>query len=797
MKISYNKLHDFIQLKESPEEIEKLLTGCGLEVESIESFETIKGGLLGVKVGHVLACEQHPNADRLKVTKVDVGTDSPLQIVCGASNVAIGQKVLVATVGTFLYPSNGSVIKIEKSKIRGEVSEGMICAEDELGLGTSHEGIMVLPTDTVIGKPASEIFDIGNDIIFEIGLTANRGDAASHIGVARDLSALLNRDMVTPSYFSIQNTDKPFSITIENNDDCPRYAGLYITNIQIKESPTWLKNFLLSIGLNPINNVVDITNYILHTLGQPIHAFDSKKIAGNKVIVRKAFEGQKFTTLDKIERTLTGSELMIYNADEPMAMAGVMGGLFSGVSESTTEIFVESAFFNAATIRKTAKSHGISTDSSFRFERGTDPESVVNALHKAAELIVEHANGIISSEVFDVYSQKINPININYSLEDMEKLIGQKIDKSEVLSILKRLEIDVIEDKGQILNIKIPAFKSDVTRQADVTEEILRIYGLNKINFPEQMLSSQSLSDENLFHSFKNEISEFLSSNGFCEMMTNSLVPHVSLLNPEDSVNLLNPLSSDLSSLRQSLLHTSLQSISYNKNRQIHDLMLYEFGKTYFKKGEKGFKEYKKLAIITSGNREPENYENKPREAGYFFIKSALENIFNVAGIKGYLFESKSNEFIDERGIYTFKQKEFAEFGFVNDKLLKQFNINSPVFYAEIDWDFLCQLYLKKKIIYQPVSKFPSVRRDLSLLLDEKITFGQVSELIKQTEKKILQEVILFDIYTGDKIESGKKSYAIGLKLLDSEKTLTDETIEKTISRIVQRLEKELQITLR
>ncbi len=797
MKISYNKLREFIHLQETPEEIEQLLTGCGLEVESIESFETIKGGLHGVVVGQVLACVQHPNADRLKVTQVDLGFETPVQIVCGAANVAAGQKVLVATVGTTLYTSTGTSIKIEKSKIRGEVSEGMICAEDELGLGSSHDGIMVLPEETKIGTPASHIFDIGNDKVFEIGLTANRGDAASHIGVARDLSALLNRDLIQQSYITIDNLEKPFSISVESTDDCPRYAGLYMTNIQIKESPSWLKNFLLSIGLNPINNVVDITNYILHTLGQPIHAFDSKMVEGNSIVVKKAVSGEKFITLDKVERSLACSELMIYNAQKPMAMAGVMGGQVSGVSENTTEIFIESAFFNAATIRKTAKLHGISTDSSFRFERGTDPELVVIAIQKAAELISALTGGKIASAVLDNYPHKIEPKKFDYSLINMEKLIGQKIDKAEVMTILTRLGIDIIEDKGDVLYIQIPAVKSDVTRQADVTEEILRIYGLNKINFPEQMLSSQSLSDENLFHSFKNNIADFLSSNGFCEMMTNSLVPSATLPNVDSAVVLLNPLSTELNSLRQSMLYTSLQAIAYNKNRQINDVMLYEFGKIYFQKSEKSFKENKKLTLIACGNREPENYENKPREASYFYIKSAIENVFNMAGIQDFVFNSQKNELLDERAVYINKQKEFAEFGFVNDSLLKQFDIHGPVLFAEIDWEYLCQSYLKKKIIYQPVSKFPSVRRDLSLLLDEKITFGEICNLIKQTEKKILQDISLFDIYTGDKIESGKKSYAISLKLLDTEKTLTDDTIEKTMNRIVQRLERELQITLR
>jgi len=797
MKISYNKLKEYISLEETPEEVEKLLTGCGLEVESIEVFETIKGSLKGVVVGEVITCEQHPNADRLRKTTVNVGGAELLSIVCGAPNVAAGQKVLVATIGTTLYTSAGEALKIEKSKIRGEVSEGMICAEDELGLGVSHAGIIVLPEDTTIGTPAAELYDIKTDAIFEIGLTANRGDAASHIGVARDLSALLNRALTPQTYTENKLEIDPFKVIVEQELDCPRYAGVLIENISVKESPTWLKNFLKSIGLNPINNVVDATNYILHILGQPIHAFDADKIKDKTIVVKTAIAGTKFTTLDKIERTFTGIELLICDSEKPLAIGGVLGGLDSGVSEDTKNIFIESAYFNAASVRKTAKTHGISTDASFRFERGTDPEGVVDALNKTVALVQEIAGGNIASRTYDLYPTKVPATSLNFSLTKMSSLIGQHIPTEEVKAILTNLGISIKEENGDLLSLEIPARKSDVTRQADVTEEVLRIYGLNQINFPDQMLSSQSMSIENVYHQFKNKISDLLSSNGYYEMMTNSLTSSSKIENKDEVVTLLNPLSSELDSMRQSMLHSSLQAMSYNKNRQIHNVLLYEFGKTYFKTGESKYKEFQKLSIIMGGNRENENFEGKSREAGFYFMKSTLEKILELAGLGHAELVQKSHSNIDENCVFVANNKEIAHFGFVNNQLLKQYDISGKALFAEIDWNALCKSFVKQKQTYVPVPKFPSVKRDLALLVGDEVNFKQIADLIKQTERKLLQEVTIFDVYKGKNIEEGKKSYAISLKLFDPEKTLTDDIVEKSINKILQRLEKELEVKIR
>ncbi|TAE83359.1 MAG: phenylalanine--tRNA ligase subunit beta [Bacteroidetes bacterium] len=797
MKISYNWLNSIIQTNLSPEKIGELLTGTGLEVENIEPYHSIKGGLIGITVGKVLTCEKHPNADKLSITTVDIGHHEPLHIVCGAPNVAAGQKVLVATVGCTVHPSKGEPFEIKKSKIRGEVSEGMICAEDELSLGESHDGILVLPETVEIGAPATQYFENYSDFLIEIGLTANRGDAASHLGVARDLRAVTNNEIRLSNYQLPKSDQNPLKVTIKDTD-CLRYSGISISGVQVKPSPAWLQNRLKVIGISPINNIVDVTNYVMHELGQPLHAFDATKIAGNEIVVQKAAQGTKFTTLDKVERILTGQECMICDAEKPVAIAGVFGGLHSGISAETTTLFIESATFDAASVRKTAKKHGLNTDASFRYERGTDIEMTIKALTRAVELILEVSGGFVSSKLVDVYPTILQPARVNFNIKKFNKLIGQKIGLRTIKKILLALDFSVIDETPEHLLLEVPLYRTDVTREADIAEEVLRIYGLNNIAIPSSVNISINSSIENNQFALRNKISDYLTDNGFNEILNNSITKsayyHENDL--QHAVKLLNPLSNDLDVMRQTLLFNGLEVLQYNRNRRTTDMQVYEFGKTY-RKAEHGYAEQQVLAVFITGKKHGESWHNPAKATSYFTLKTVVENLLKKAGIKKYktaLIEEGSLKF---QTTISFQQQLLVTFGAVPQPTRQLFDLSEDVWYAEINWDSLCAIGLSGRTNLEPISAFPSVRRDLALVLDKKITFTEIEKIARKTEQQLLKDINVFDVYEGDKIASGKKSYAISFVLQNAEKTLTDDEIEGTMNKLIKQLEKELGATLR
>lgn len=801
MKISYNWLLDLIKTEKTPAQIAEILTGTGLEVESIEPYQSIKGGLQGIVVGEVLTCTKHPNADKLSVTTVTVGGENPLQIVCGAPNVAAGQKVLVATVGSTVYPNTGEPFQINKSKIRGEVSEGMICAEDELGLGQSHAGILVLPTNYVVGYPASHYFPVYSDYTIEIGLTANRGDAASHLGVARDLRAVTNIQLRN-SKFEIRNLDfiSPISVSI-NDTDCPRYSGISISGIEVKQSPDWLQNKLRVIGLTPINNIVDSTNYVLHELGQPLHAFDADKIVGNQIIVQKAKAGDTFTTLDKIERKLHGHELMICDAEKPLAIAGVFGGLHSGITSNTKNIFIESAYFDAASIRKTAKSHGLNTDASFRYERGTDPNITVDALKRVASIIIEIAGGTISSEIVDVYPTPIPYASLAFSIAKLNQLIGQEIPLTEVKRILTGLDISIEKEDKDTLHLLIPPYRSDVKRQADVAEEVLRIYGLNNIAIPTQVKSSISPSPDEANYKLRNKAADYLSSNGFYELTCNSLTKSAYYSEDElkTAVKMLNPLSSDLDIMRMSMLYSSLEVLQYNNNRKTSDVKCYEFGYTYQSVDGK-YVETPHLFLTMMGNKQTENWNQPQQPVTYFSLKAIVINKLSRLGINVQSLTAEYNT--PNNRIYntctlTFNGKLVCEYGAVLPAIAKPFDLDKEVYVADFNWNTIRELSNNLNLKYKPVSAFPQVRRDLALLLDEAISYADLERIAIKTEPKLLKNVSAFDVYQGDKIGTGKKSYALSFILQDEEKTLTDQEIDAVVNKLLKKFEKELGAQLR
>ncbi len=818
MKLSYNWLKQYIDLDVDPHELSTILTDIGLEVEGMEKFQSVKGGLEGVVIGEVLTCEPHANADKLSVTTVKVG-DKVLPIVCGAPNVAAGQKVLVATVGTVLYDGDQE-FKIKKAKIRGEVSEGMICAEDELGLGTSHDGIMVLPDDAPVGKPAKEYIKIEEDWVYEIGLTPNRSDAASHIGSARDLVAGLNQLKNTRKYklnkpsvddFKVDNHDLDIEVIVEDTEACPRYSGVTITGIEVKESPEWLKNRLSAIGLRPINNIVDITNYVLHETGHPLHAFDAGKIKGNKVVIKKLEENTPFVTLDEMERKLHPQDLMICNEEEGMCIAGVFGGADSGVTETTTSVFLESAYFDPTHIRKTSKRHTLQTDASFRFERGADPNITLYALKRAALLIKEIAGGKISSEIKDVYPNPIEDWTIDIDLERINKLIGKEIEKETVINILQDLEVKVIEDNGNQLKLLVPTFKVDVKREVDIVEEILRIYGYNNVDIPEKVNISVNIRKKPDPEKVQNIISDYLVAQGFVEIMNNSLTKSEYIeknkeFDSDHSVELLNPLSKDLDILRQTLLFGGLEVINYNQNRKINDLKIFEFGKVYHRKsaadkgtGLQNYSEEKRLGIFTTGRKEAENWSSSANKTDFYALKGIIESILKRLGIdrKNIKLEESANSNFSYSFVYKVNDQELLYIAEADKKLLKQFDIKQPVYVADIHWDMMLWLIPTQDITYHPISKFPSVRRDLALVIDKNVTFDQLEEIARKTERKLLKEVGIFDIYEGDKIPEGKKSYALSFILQDENKTLTDKIIDKTMKRLLQAFEKEAGAQLR
>jgi phenylalanyl-tRNA synthetase beta chain len=817
MNISYNWLKQYIDIDIEPELLSTILTDIGLEVEGVEEFQSIKGGLEGVVTGEVITCEQHANADKLKVTTVDIGDGSILPIVCGASNVAAGQKILVATVGTNLYSGDDSFV-IKKAKIRGEVSEGMICAEDELGIGNSHDGIKVLPQEVVPGIKAAEYFNIENDIIYEIGLTPNRSDATSHIGVARDLVAGLNHYYNTDKYllnipdvenFSVDNTHLNINVVVEDTLACPRYSGVGITNIKVEESPEWLKVKLNAIGIRPINNIVDITNYVLHETGQPLHAFDADKIKGNKVVIRKTVAGTNFTTLDEIERKLDPQDLMICNSDYGMCIAGVFGGIESGVSNETVNIFLESAYFDSKHIRKTSKRHGLQTDASFRFERGADPNITIYALKRAALLMKDIAGGRVSSEIVDVYPEVIKPWDVDINFTNVDRLIGETINRETIKKILYDLEVKVVEETDESMKLLVPTFKVDVTREVDIVEEILRIYGYNRISIPEKLNSSISGRPNPDLEKIQNSIADYLVGQGFSEIMNNSLTKADYIFDNKDfesldNVNLLNPLSKDLNVLRQTLLFGGLETISYNLNRKLSNLGLFEFGSIYKQNDSekfgsiKNYSEEKHLMLFISGKKGLNSWENTNSNVNIFSITGIVNGILEKTGFSSSLSmletESDSHTYTLQ---YKFNGTILAEVSLVSNKLLKQFDLNQEVYCADINWSKLVKLSNLNDIKFIQVSKFPSVKRDLSLVLDRSIRFSELKEIAFKTERKLLKNVDLFDIYEGSNIPEDKKSYALSFVLQDETKTLTDKVIDKTMKRILSVYEQQFKAQIR
>lgn len=824
MKISLNWLSDYLKTGLTAQQIGSKLTDCGLEVESIENFESIPGGLRGLVVGEVKEKIKHPNADKLSLTKVDVGGSELLSIVCGAPNVEAGQKVIVATVGTTVHPTTGEPFEIKKSKIRGELSEGMICAEDEIGLGASHAGIMILDANAKVGTPASEFFGMGGDSVFEIGLTPNRADATSHFGVARDLSAVLLAEelqnnplaehhpaqLPPASAFEEELPASPIEVVLENPEACIRYSGIYISGIEVKDSPDWLQQRLKAIGLRPINNVVDVTNYVLHELGQPLHAFDAAKIAGNKVVVKKVAAGTTFVTLDGVERKLSENDLMICDAEKPMCIAGVFGGLDSGVSETTTAIFLESACFEPVHVRKTSKFHALKTDSSFRFERGTDPEITVFALQRAARLLQEVAGGTAAGALIDIYPVPVAQKEIAFAFANCDTLIGKAIPHNTIKKIIRALGINISSEGQDALLLSVPAFKVDVTRSADVVEEVLRIYGYNQIAFPDQMRSSASFAPKPDPEKVLSSISNLLSGNGFQEILNNSLTKanYYDLLKSDaaQNVNVLNPLSSDLGIMRRSLLFGGLETIAYNQKRKNPDLRLYESGKIYSKKIAKAensekswpYLELNRFAIFMTGRREMESWNAKSDAVGFYDLKPVVQNVLNRLGFtetKSEVIESP--EFSEALKIVS-RKKEIVRFGRVAKNILKALDISGDVYFADFDWDaVLSLLTTAKEIRFVEVPKFPSVRRDLALVLDKKVAYKEVEELAWQTEKNLLKEVNLFDVYEGEKIGTDKKSYAVSFILQDVSATLTDNQIEKIMEKLTKVYTEKLGATIR
>lgn len=808
MKISYNWLKQFINLDWEPEKTSELLTNLGLEVEGLEKYSSIKGGLEGIIVGHIEKCEKHPNADRLKVTSVNVGKETLLKIVCGAPNVKKGQKVAVATIGTTLYNSDGESWKIKKGKIRGEESNGMLCAEDEIGLGESHDGILILDDKFKPGDPLSNYYDVESDYIFEIGLTPNRADAMSHYGTARDIKAGLiqlgiNSELMSPSVsgFHVDNRSLKIDIDVADKKKAPRYCGITISGVSVNNSPSWLQNRLKAIGLSPINNVVDVTNYVLHSLGQPLHAFDADKITGQKVIVRNAIKGEKFTTLDGIERDLDSEDLMICNSKEPMCIAGVFGGLNSGVSNLTTSIFLESAYFDPVSIRKSSKRHGISTDASFRFERGVDPNITKYALKFAAMLIAEVAGGEISSDPRDEYPNKIEDKQVFINFMKTNKIIGEEIPKETIKKILSSLEIKVNNVTEAGLGLTIPSYRNDVTREIDVIEEILRVYGYNNIQIKNKLNSSISNSSRITNHKIENVVAEQLVGHGFFEIMTNSLTSknYIQFGNSSDEnefVKILNPLSSDLAILKNNMLFSGLESIKYNLNRQQNRLKLFEFGKTYHQtNGER--KEINNLALFITGNIDSLNWKSSKAKTDFFFTKGIVNSILNKLGIIKYKETISKNNIFEYGQNLLIKEKSLVEYGLINSDIIKYFSIDQNIFYINFNWNLITDLIKDKNIKYKQIPKFPEVKRDFALLVDDNISFESISKIAKKTDQKFLKNIILFDVYNGENLPKGKKSYAVSFTLQDETKTLTEKEIDKIMSRLENSFKDELGAELR
>ena len=820
MNISYNWLKDYLQFDLTPKETADILTHIGLEAESLEEVQTVKGGMEGLVIGEVITCIEHPNSDHLHLTTVNIDNGSePLNIVCGAPNVAAGQKVVVATVGTTLY-SGDDEFKIKRSKIRGEESFGMICSESEIGLSDNHDGIIVLPQDAPVGTLAKEYYNIKSDWVIGIDITPNRVDAASHYGVARDLAAWLKQagkpfKLTKPSVddFAVDKKDGGIEVIVENTEACPRYSGLTIRGVTVKDSPDWLRDKLLAIGQRPINNIVDITNYILHETGHPMHAFDAAYITSDEVVVRTMPDKTKFTTLDEEERELSDKDLMICNTYEGMCIAGVFGGMHSGVTNDTKDIFLESAYFNPTRVRKTARRHGLNTDSSFRFERGADPNNTVYVLKRAAMLVKELAGGEIEGDIRDIYPAPIECKKVTLSYDKTTKLIGKEIPADEIKSILHSLEMEIISESETNITFNIPTYRVDVTRDVDVIEDILRIYGYNNIEISDSLkanLSYQTPTDRK--NNLQTLISEQLTANGFSEIMNNSLTKKSYYESLEsypirNCVSLVNPLSGDLSVMRQTLLFGGLESIEYNRNRKHGDIRFYEFGNCYFydkekKNEDKVLAEYSESTFIglwISGRRTHKNWAAPEENSSIFELKAHVENIVNRLGLKNndIKYEPFSNDIFSTASALTSNRKQLGYIGIVSKKITKQLDIDTDVYYAELNWDNLMKVTEKRSVQFSEISKFPAVSRDLALLIDKKTTFAEIEQIALKSERKLLKEVTLFDVYEGKNLPEGKKSYAVNFMLQDEDKTLTDKQIDKVMGKIRQNLEKELNAQLR
>lgn len=775
MKISLNWLKAFIDIQKTPEEIEQILTGTGLEVEHYETIESIKGGLKGLVVGKVITCEKHPNADKLSLTKVDIGTGELLSIVCGAPNVAADLKVIVAPVGTVIHPSKGEPFTIQKAKIRGEASEGMLCAEDEIGMGASHDGLLILPDTLEIGTPLSTYFKVNSDVVFEIGLTANRGDATSHLGVAREIATVLNTALKLPQQnVKTVSSIAPLKITVEDAVVCPRYSGLVMSNIVVKESPEWLKWQLKAIGLNSINNVVDATNFVMHELGQPLHAFDYNAITGEQIIVKRAVEGEVFVALDDKSYTLKGHELMIANTEGNMCMAGVYGGKSSGVNTITTKVFIESAYFSADVVRKSAKTHGINTDSGFRFERGTDPEMTVIALERVAALLAEIAGAKIESDYVDVYPNKLVPSSVYLRKQTVKKIGGFEIPEANIEQILKGLGILIVSTDENGWQLSVPLFKSDVTREIDVVEELIRIYGFEHIPLNKHMLLSLNYKAEINERIMLNKASDFLRGMGLSEIMTNSLVSDKLYEDKEKLVYMANPLSAEMNVMRRTMLYSGLEAIAYNKNRKQANTHFFEFGKTYLTANQKYF-EKEELAIFVSGNTTGESWEQKQKPVDYYFLKSIVSRLCMALG----------------------GDMKCAEIKMVEAKDLAFFDIKDDVYFATINWSMLMSKAADRKFALKALPQFPIVRRDLSLVIDKTTEFKAIQSMVQKTNIKHIIDVNVFDVYEGKPLEEDKKSISIGFELYDEEKTMNEKEIDAIMQKLIKQFEQNLNAVIR
>jgi len=816
MNISYKWLKEYVDFDLTAQQVCDALTSTGLEVDALEEVQSIKGGLKGLYVGKVLTCEPHPNSDHLHVTTVDLGKGEPSQIVCGAPNVAAGQKVIVADLGCVLYDGDKEFV-IKKSKLRGVESNGMICAEDEIGIGSSHDGIIVLPDDAVVGTPAAEYYHLESDWLIEVDITANRADGLSHWGVARDLYAwLMSNGIETKmhrpdcSKFKVDNHDLPVEVVIENEEACKRYACVSITDCEVKESPDWLKNKLTTIGLRPINNIVDITNYIMMAYGQPLHCFDADMVKGHKIVVKTMPDGTPFQTLDGVEHKLSDHDLAICNAEDPMCIAGVFGGKGSGTYETTKNVVLESAYFHPTWIRKSARRHGLSTDASFRFERGIDPNGTIYALQQAAILCQELAGGKVSMDIADIYPKPIRNAVVDLSFDYVNRLIGKELSSGVIKFICRALDMEVKYENEQGLTLEIPAYRVDVQRPCDVVEDILRIYGYNNVEIPTQLKSSLVIKgDEDRKHKLANLVSEQLVGEGFNEILNNSLTKAAYYGDKQDTlVHIMNPLSSDLNVMRQTLLYGGLESIQHNVNRKRQNLRFFEFGNVYTFDPEKkndddpmqAYKEQNHAALWVTGKRVEGSWAHKNEDSTFYELSAYVENILRRIGLKpGMTVRKKSENDIFSSGLTIENRggKKLVEMGIITKKLQKQFGLDNPVYYAEMNWTALMKVTKKNEVLYTEISKFPAVSRDLALLVDNSVEFAQIEQIARQTEKKLLKKVELFDVYEGDKLPAGKKSYAVNFILQDEEKTMGDKQIDAIMQKLIANIKKQLNAELR